>query len=243
MNSLRRRDTFVLVPVLAMLAGQDCSVDEFERIAVFLMGQTLQDWEWLHGSGAEVKGLINVGWAVMELPRRPCAMRAIALEESVWLQLDRPKARWLELMDGVNGTDWSRGGHSLPSGEAFIALNDQPHCDPRASVVHASRLRGGRKRKLLLVAWLESGEWDCRNGSDLTYPAHQGWYLSVVASLASEHRWLVQWSVFRWTAHFRWQRLLARYWHLPHILERCARAMYVAQVFGIHRPWNQVWSK
>ncbi|MCY1280044.1 D-inositol-3-phosphate glycosyltransferase [compost metagenome] len=203
MKSLPSTPSDSVLPRLSIFTEQKCSRDELERIAVFLAGQTLRNWEWLQGPRRDFQQSIDMGEAVLVLPYPPKAMRPTALEEAIWFLRSRPELAWVELVDGMAGDKLFAPRNSLPEGRIGLTFNHL--C--RGESAFPEPMSSGSKRLLLLVPWLEPGGADRCNLDILRYFSRQGWELTVVASLAAEHRWL---------ASFR--AITRDVWVLPHFL-------------------------
>ncbi|TEC54428.1 glycosyltransferase family 1 protein [Pseudomonas aeruginosa] len=178
------------VPLLSILTACDCSVEELERIAAFLETQTLKRWRLIHCSGAIGDWLPAEGMAVLHLPRAPGALRATALEEAIWFLLSRPALPWVELREDARGGDLFVSRRSLSEGRIGARLNGRRHPCSSSLLALGALPRNPGKRLLLLAPWLEPGGADRCNLDMLRAFSQEGWTLTVVASLASEHRWL-----------------------------------------------------
>lgn len=186
MKGLPSARSYNALPRLLIFTEQECGRDELERIAVFLAGQTLRHWEWLQGPKQDFQHLIGTGEAVLLLPHPPKAMRSTALEEAIWFLRGRPEAAWVELVDGMEGDRLFVHRDCPPEGRIGLTIDRLHQVGPKCSEPSPS----GGKRLLLLVPWLEPGGADRCNLDILRHFSRQGWELTVVASLAAEHRWL-----------------------------------------------------
>lgn len=225
MKVLSRGPVADAVPLLSILTACDCSVEEFERIAAFLETQTLKRWCWIHCPGVDSDCLPVEGMAVLYLPRAPAALRATALEEAIWFLLSLPTLPWVELREDARRGDLFVSRRSLPEGRIGARLNGRRQPCSSAMLAPGSLPKAPGKRLLLLAPWLEPGGADRCNLDLLRALAREGWMLTVVASLAAEHRW-----------RDRFTALTADVWVLPDFLSAEKACGFLAYLVDSRQP-------
>ncbi|EPU0245675.1 glycosyltransferase family 4 protein [Pseudomonas aeruginosa] len=225
MKVLSRGPVADAVPLLSILTACDCSVEELERIAAFLETQTLKRWRWIHCPGVDSDCLPVEGMAVLYLPRAPAALRATALEEAIWFLLSRPTLPWVELREDARRGDLFVSRRSLPEGRIGARLNGRRQPCSSAMLAPGSLPKAPGKRLLLLAPWLEPGGADRCNLDMLRAWAREGWMLTVVASLAAEHRW-----------RDRFTALTADVWVLPDFLAAEKACAFLAYLVDSRQP-------
>ncbi|MNF52428.1 D-inositol 3-phosphate glycosyltransferase [compost metagenome] len=225
MNGLSQGPIADGAPVLSIITEPGCGAEELARIAALLEAQTLKNWQWLYRSNEADEGLIAGSAAMLVLPRAPKALRATALEEAIWFLLARPSTPWVELRDGAQRADLFIERESVPEGCIGLRLNNSAGAGTtRLELSNPLPTRAG-KRLLLLIPWLEPGGADRCNLDILRVLARDGWELTVVASLAAEHRWLD-----------RFLALTADVWVLPDFLVAEQAFDFLAYLLASRKP-------
>lgn len=225
MNSLSRRPIADGAPVLSIITEPGCGAEELAHIAAFLETQTLKNWRWLPRSSQAEEESIEDSAATLVLPRVPKTLRATALEEALWFLFARPSTAWVELCDSAQGADLFIGRESLPAGCIGLRLNSSAGSWTTRQGLSNPLPRRAGKRLLLLAPWLEPGGADRCNLDILRVLARDGWELTVVASLAAEHRWLA-----------RFVELTADVWVLPHFLAAEQAFDFLAYLLASREP-------
>jgi glycosyltransferase involved in cell wall biosynthesis len=224
-SSFSRGPTADGAPLLSIITEPGCGAEELARIAAFLETQTLKNWQWLHRSNEAEGGSIADSTATLLLPRAPKALRATALEEAIWFLIARPSTPWVELRDGTQRADLFIGLESVPEGCIGLRLNNSADVGTTRRELSNSLPKRAGKRLLLLIPWLEPGGADRCNLDILRVLARDGWELTVVASLAAEHRWLD-----------RFLELTADVWVLPDFLAAEQAFDFLAYLLASREP-------